>query len=234
MTRWPRRKSGGFTLVELQIALLIVALIAALMSGALRLSSKTWVKVSERQDTAEHRYLLAGYLRRHISSAQFPEVATGEHGAVTGFFGDQEQISFLASFPTFHEGGDLYWWNIKLEGGDSSDHFDLVATYFPFKHDEALRFDNAGVPYVDDVEQTRMVIAENVADLTFAYLDRDEEGAHQWLDEWQPDTASPMLISLNIATSVAGGQDYAPLPEILITPRFAGQRLSREAFDGGF
>ncbi|RLA45473.1 MAG: hypothetical protein DRR06_07195 [Gammaproteobacteria bacterium] len=241
-------RGGGFTLVELQIALLIVALIAALISGALRLSSKTWVAVSAQQDMIEHRYLLAQYLRRHLSSARFMPVNTEKYGSVTGFFGDKEQLSFVATYPAFRQRGELYWWNLKLEADDDSDNDNLVASYFPYDSTgsggsngnagEILAFDNDGGIYRDDIEASRIVIAKNVVGLEFEYFYRDEDGVQQWVEDWLPGRAYPLVIRINIALAERTGRtgkrgEISLLPEILINPRYASQNLYREAFDGG-
>lgn len=275
MTGRPAPRAAGFTLVELQIALLIVAVMAALMSGALRLSSKTWASVNQQRDQVEHRYLLAQYLRRHLSGARFNRVNTEEHGSVTGFFGDREQINFVAAYPAFHNDGELYWWNFRLDRDEDLDQYNLVARYFPYADgsqrnrysggDEGgdwdedededggedasqtletdgfeaenalLKFAKDGSLYIEDVEPVEIVIARDVAELEFEYFYRDQEGVQKWVDEWQPGNIAPLVIRISLATAVeppAGEQDrvYLPLPEILITPRFADQKLHVESF----
>ena len=260
MIRRTRSKAGGFTLVELQIALLIVALMAVLMSGALRIASKTWASVNKQQDIVEHRYLLAQYLRRHVSNARFMNVNTEKYGSVTGFFGNDKQINFVAPFPVFHQSGELYWWNFKLEWNDESGRQDLVASYFPLDDETQgniggnkgvagsrdnrfagetglLKFDNTGTLYKESVLPSHFVIAENVANLEFEYFYRDEEGVQKWVEEWQAGSTTPLVIRINLASATGPSEFedetvYTALPEILITPRFANQKLHQEAFDG--
>ena len=225
-------RAGGFTLVELQIALLIVALMAALISGALRLSSKTWAKVSERQDLVEQRYLLAQYLRRHLSDARFERVATQEFGSVTGFFGNEDQISFIAPYPAFHQDGELYWWTLRLEASGEIDEYNLVADYFRAMEDELVEFDNDERIFIEDVEVEQILISENVSDLSFEYFYEDEDGEQEWISEWEAGALAPLLIKINITliekTEVIG---YSTLPEIVISPRFADQKLHGEVFE---
>jgi prepilin-type N-terminal cleavage/methylation domain-containing protein len=252
MTGRPVPRIGGFTLVELQIALLIVAIMAALMSGALRLSSKTWATVNRQQDQVEHRYLLAQYLRRHLSSARFVPAMTEKYGSVTGFFGDEKQINFVAPFPAFHQDGELYWWNFRLDQDEELNQYNLVASYFPHEDGTSLKpendkhtrrsdgrlleFDNDGVLYIKDVESTQMIVAENIEELRFEYFYRDEKGVQKWVERWEPGTVSPLVIRINLAFARKEGEPvadrkYSILPEILVTPRFADQRLHSEAFE---
>ena len=252
MTDRPAPRAKGFTLVELQIALLIVAILAALMSGALRVSSKTWAAVNKQQAQVEQRYLLAQYLRRHLSSARFMPAMTEEYDSVVGFFGDEKQINFVAPFPAFHQDGELYWWNFKLEHDEELNQYNLIASYFPHGNNASIKsgddnplgrtdnrlleFDNDGVVYIKGVDPTRMLVAENIEELRFEYFSRDEEGVQKWIERWEPSTISPLVIRINLAFARKDGElvadrKYSVLPAILVTPRFADQRLHSEVFE---
>lgn len=270
MNRRSNRRLRGFTLVELQIALLIVAVMAALMSGALRLSAKTWATVNKKQDAVEHRYFLSQYLRRHLGNARFQRVTTEDHGSVTGFFGNRQTINFVAPWPAFHNDGELYWWNLGLEWDEDRQQYDLVASYFPYDdggrdsrdrgsaaadgeegEDEyeripdgrnsvddqyLLKLDNHGRLYFDDVEPSRLVVAKDVLELGFEYFYRDPEGVQKWVEEWQPGNITPLVIRLNLSVSdpgagLDGDKTYTALPEILISPRFADQKLHASVFE---
>ncbi len=275
MTPRPRLPAPGFTLVELQIALLIVAVMAALMSGALRLSSKTWASVHQQQDQVEHRYFLAQYLRRHLSNARFMRVTTADEGTVIGFFGNGETINFVAPWPAFHNDGELYWWNLALQWDEERRQYDLLASYFPYddgsrrprtdssgRDDEddtgeefgassgravnfidpfaeqaLLTLDNDGRLRLGDIEPSTLVLARDVQALEFEYFYRDEEGVQDWLRDWEPGNNTPLVIRVNLdvaetAPGADGGKYYAPLTEIIVTPRFADQKLHADVFDG--
>ena len=260
----------GFTLVELQIALLIVAVMAALMAGALRLSSKTWTTVNNQQDEVEHRYFLAQSLRRHLSNARFMRVTTEDHGSVTGFFGNEETINFVAPWPAFHNDGEFYWWNLALEWNEDWQQYDLVARYFPYddgsrnnrsddepedEEEESEENIRRPTPFIDpfaeqtllkledgrlhleEVEPSTLVVARDVKELAFEYFYRDEEGVQKWVEDWEPGNITPLVIRVKLSVSAAGTESsgdkfYAPLSEILVTPRFADQKLHGGAFDG--
>ena len=265
----------GFTLVELQIALLIVAVMAALMSGALRLSSKTWASVHQQQDQVEHRYFLAQYLRRHLSNARFMRVTTADEGTVIGFFGNGETINFVAPWPAFHNDGELYWWNLALQWDEERRQYDLLASYFPYddgsrrprtdssgRDDEdgtgeefgassgravnfidpfaeqaLLTLDNDGRLRLGDIEPSTLVLARDVQALEFEYFYRDEEGVQKWVEDWEPGNLTPLVIRVNLSVSQTGAESfsdtrYTPLTEIIVTPRFADQKLHADVFDG--
>lgn len=231
MTTKNSSTSSGFTLVELQIAILIVALMAVLISSALRLSSKTWRQVSEQQDVVERRFLLAQYLRRHISNARFMVVASEEYGTVTSFFGDENQINFIAPFPVYRQNGELYWWNFKLEETSVPDHFDLVASYFPVDKDKLVKLDNGDGVFADSANKARFVIANNITELEFEYFYRDEEGDRRWLYNWQPTETPPLLIAIKINISEENKSIINSIPlTVVVAPRFADQQLYGGSF----
>ena len=262
----------GFTLVELQIALLIVAVMAALMSGALRLSSKTWASVHQQQDQVEHRYFLAQYLRRHLGNARFMRVTTEEHGSVIGFFGNEETVNFVAPWPAFHNDGKLYWWNLALRWNEEREQYDLIGSYFPyddgsrqprngdtgreddeedfgentgrtvnfvdpFEEQALLKLDNNGQVRLGEIEPSILVLARDVQQLAFEYFYRDEEGVQKWVEDWEPGNLTPLVIRVNLSVSQTGAESfsdtrYTPLTEIIVTPRFADQKLHADVFDG--
>ena len=253
----PSNPARGFTLVELQIALLIVAAMAALMAGALRLSSKTWTTVNNQQDGVEHRYFLAQYLRRHLSNARFMRVTTEDHGSVTSFFGNEETVNFVAPWPAFHNDGELFWWSIGMEEDEETRQNNLVASYFPYttgalasfssdsrilaeSNTEALKFDKNGAIYLEEVERKQIAVAEGIEKFELAYFYRDEEGIQKWVKEWEVGSLTPLVIQIKVVlysgAKEPGSTDNRSglaLPEIVIQPRFADQKLHLQALESG-
>ena len=236
------RSTRGFTLVELQVALLIIALMSVLMVGALRLASRTWSAVTERQDTAEHRYLITQLLRRHLANARFFRISTDAGLSGMSFFGDRHQVHFVAPFPSFHNDGELYWWTLMQRWNDQQQRTELVMGYFLFDATQPVTLEPDGSLFVEDIEPSVLVIADDITDLELRYFIRDKDGLEAWVDEWELGAETPLVIGLSVRESVAGdGGDSGNnsdsrdihsddlesilLPEILVSPRFSSQEL---------
>lgn len=220
----------GFTLVELQVALLLVAMIAVLLVGALQLSASTWNKVTERQDTVEQRYLIAQFLRRHIANARFDRVRTGEGAVISSFLGDRQQLHFVAPFPLYRNSGDLYWWTLKLV--EEEQNTSLVLEYLPFNAQQTVdTLADGSIEIRDAVENTlygmepvQLVVSETVEVLQLDYFYREDDEPATWVDIWEGGSETPLVVRLRLA-ELAPDQELLWWPELVVSPRFANQQL---------
>ena len=229
----------GFTLVEFQVALLLLALIAVVMVSSLRLGMQTWDKVNTVQDTTERRYLLAQALRRQLTGMRFAKVRTIDSQLIVTFFGSEQSLSFVAPFPTFENDNVLYWWTLSSAMNDETEHYELTLSYIPFSPEEYVEIQPDGTLVVDRLDETDstgdkvpgpppgdpLVLARDVILKEAKYLYRDESGRERWLTEWQPQEDAPVVVSLELAEVGAEGEETL-LPPILVSSRYVGQWLS--------
>ncbi len=222
----------GFTLVELQVALLLVAMISVLLVGTLQLSASTWNKVTERQDVAEQHYLLTSFLRRHLSNARFTRVRTEDGAVITGFLGDQRQVHFIAPFPLYRNSGDLYWWSLKLLTDEKNT---LVLDYMPYNAQQTVELLKDGSLEIKAAVENseplappaRLLLSENIEVLEFDYFYRDIDDREDWVDEWEGGDEVPLVIRLRLA-ELTPDNELAWWPELSVSPRFANQQLFGE------
>lgn len=219
-----RQAAKGFTLVELQVALLLVALIAALLVGALRLASQTWTRVTEKQDRSEHRFLVSRMLRKHLSNMRFLRLRTDRNEIMTSFIGGTEQLYFVAPYPSFNNDGELYWWGIKSVWNDDRDLYQLVMDYFPYLPGEPVIIDGDGSVSYQDQLPTTLAIADNFQLFDAGYYSRDQEGVETWEDQWEPSTSNPLVVRFTLVVTDGDGNE-TELPEIAVAPRFASQQF---------
>lgn len=109
-----RRNEDGFTLIEVLVSLVLLALVLGLLSGVVGFARGTW-DASARLDR-ESGYDVAGnFLRARLGEA-IPMFEPTEAGAVrVAFKGNSESISFVAASPNGPAGAGLY--RFALEGG---------------------------------------------------------------------------------------------------------------------
>lgn len=237
MSLW-QREQRGFTLVELQVALLLVSLIAVLMIGALRVSTQTWDKVTAKQDIAEHRLLVGNLLRKQLGNMRFFRVRKENGELITSFAGDRQSLHFVAAFPTFRNDGALYWWTLKTIWNDEAEHYQLVMDYLPYLAGATVYFDDEGAPYYEegelnverqpeDLQKSRLVIADDLLLGGLSYYSRDSQGVEEWDDEWEDGTQTPLVIQLVLTEVDSEGNEFE-LPEIAVAPHFASQQLFSE------
>ncbi len=223
--------SRGFTLVELQIAIVIMAMISLLLLGALRLTSQTWSKVSARQDAAEQQFLLSQLLRRHLSNARFFKVRLSSGETVDTFMGGQEYLHYVAPFPRFINDGELYWWTLKIAWDESHQQEVLLLDYQPFNSSASVTWDGDATTFIEGQPSQRLVLEPNIDQLSLAYYGdisgssgAASGGEEAWYKEWPAGdlsvSAVPRLISVKVTRD--DPEVYQLWPEIVLGLNYAG------------
>ncbi|MBQ0719467.1 MAG: prepilin-type N-terminal cleavage/methylation domain-containing protein [Gammaproteobacteria bacterium] len=223
MSRGKALHSRGFTLVELQIAIVIMAMISLLLLGALRLTSQTWSKVTARQDAAEHQFLLSQLLRRHLSGARFFKIRLSSGEAVDSFIGGRDYLHYVAPFPHFINDGELFWWTLKIAWDEHYQQEVLVLDYQPFNSSMSLSWDGGSSIALDNQQSQRLVLEPNVEHLELAYYGDASDAGEEWHEEW-PDgdlfpSAVPSLLRVNVAR--VESTVYQAWPEIVLGLSYA-------------
>lgn len=219
---------SGFTLVEIQIAIFLMALIALLIAGALRLSAQTWSKVADKQDVSEHQFFVARFLRAHLSNARFYSISTASGARVYSFFGGENYVHFVAPLPSFASGDELFWWTLREHQFTDQAEPSLVLEYMPFdeKGIVSLGVDNQLV--ISDAISTPVVLEQKLVNFKINYFRETDAGSGhgEWLDEWPQERIFPLLLSLDLVALSGLNSvielDYKPL---LIAPTFTGQEM---------
>jgi len=198
----------GFTLVELQIAIVIMAMISLLLLGALRLTSQTWGSVTARQDAAEKQFLLSQVLRRHLSAAHFVTIKLSSGEQVDSFFGGRDYLHYVAPFPRFINDGALYWWTLKIVWDENYQQQVLVLDYQAFDRALELSWDgDSSITSEGEVSQ-RLVLAADIDTLTLAYFGDSDGQGPTWRQEWLAEEGSaptaPQLLRLQMVPLESG------------------------------
>ena len=167
---------GGFTLVELVMAITILALIVGSITAGLRLASVTIERGEDIAREAARLRAVVGVMERSIRSADPLPVSVGGH---TKFFfiGTDKRLMFLTaqSAAVFGAEGSrlVSFHEIYGPGGGLA-----VSTVSPFRAE--------GLDMWEGIENPR-ILAPGAQDLEFSYSPGpDKFGSWEWLPEWDP------------------------------------------------
>jgi general secretion pathway protein J len=202
-----RARSSGFTLVELTIALVLMAGIAAVLFGSLSLAARSWDSGEAVAQQVSDMRATQSYLRTQISEA-YPQRLRMVVEMPLLFAGERDEIRYAAALPARVAEGGVYYFRVAVvRTGEKSQ---LVQ--------ERTVPDTAALREPEFRDPERAVLADGIAELRIAYFGRDagasEVDEPTWRDRWDDKQRPPMLVRFDVKT-VKG----AAWPTLVVEPR---------------
>lgn len=191
----------GFTLLELLIAVSLLGLLFAALTGGLRFGTKAWQTSAERLSQSDELQLVYRTLRRQISTsldAPGDLVSDRQQGS---FEGRRDRLSFVGGAPAqamapglFH----LEFYLVPDEVGQAlALHWERLGT-------TATRTDN------DNVEP----LLRGLRSIEFSYFGKTRrEDTARWLNEWRDNPGLPALVRITVEFV---DSTHTPWPDIII------------------
>lgn len=206
-----RNARRGFTLLELLIALAILAMIAGSVAAGIRLAAGSIERGEAVTRDAARLRAAVGIFERALMSADPLPIPVGD--TTTAFFaGEEKSIRFLtAGAPLTTHGGGLrlisFFERTGGEGGGIA-----VATTSPFRAEGAERWEGT--------EKARILVPGG-RELAFFYSPGPtEEGAWEWFPAWNPKETGRLPAAVRVEFSVASPS--GPRKTAFVVPMPAG------------
>jgi general secretion pathway protein J len=210
-TRFRATKSAasGFTLIELIIALVLMALIASLMFGSLSMAARSWDGGEAKADEVSSMRQAQAFLREQIE-AELPLRLKKAAELPLMFAGEHDELRYVAAMPPRVQEGGAYFFRLAvMRSGDKSQ---LVL--------ERTIPDPAATANPEFTAAEHSVLAEGIAELRISYFGRDANAADVdvpgWRDRWDDQQRLPLLIRIDVKP-VKG----MPWPTLVVEPRRA-------------
>ena len=192
------RRDRGFTLIELVLALSIVAVMVTILFGGLRLGLRAWQRGEERADLLEHTRSMAQLLEQSFAGA-FPYRAQVDQTsqAVVLFQGETEKVSFVTMSSPVPVGPNIPFTatTLSLDSGSAP----------------GLAIRQKALPNFDPWEKvTPSLLDPTVVGIKFRYM-RDTEGG-SWEETWDgaEERALPRAIEVTVSAMVNGRVEEQP------------------------
>ena len=212
-----RKRTAGFTLLELTIALVLLALMGAVLYGALGFAGTSWDKGEAKVDATSGMRLAQEFMRAQLEQqhplrmrkvAEFPLL----------FFGDRNEIRYAAALPSRVAAGGI--WYYRLSVGDDVRGPLVLERMVP-------DVNGTRVPDFNDAEKS--IIVTGIAEIRFAYYGRDGGSSNadepSWRDRWDNAQRLPLLVRIDVIP-----KQGPAWPTLVVAPRNAPEAGCR-AFD---
>ncbi|MBV8978727.1 MAG: prepilin-type N-terminal cleavage/methylation domain-containing protein [Alphaproteobacteria bacterium] len=194
-----KRSDGGFTLLELLVALTLLAFLSVALVAALRFGTASWRK-SQDTNLQLHDIREAASAIEHTLARIYPKFIDRPPATpFVDFDGGQTRMQFFVADP---RSGFLMRTVLSAERSGP-----LLS----------LRFKDEPDIVAWDAAPGRQLLG-GLSGLAFAYFGQaDGERGAAWHSSWHRQSALPTLIRVRIAS----GDRRGPVPEVLIAPRIA-------------
>lgn len=206
--RQGRQASGGFTLLELLVAMTLLGLLTTALFGGLRLGTRVW-EASDRTFNDESSVLTIQRFLRNRLEQTFPARHRDDDGSgPIVFSGDRTALRFTSTMPDSLGPGPFIM-ELSLQHGPNQE-----AT-----HDLTLRWRTIGTDE-DDIAGAadKRVLVGELATIGFAYFGAkdDPRSLPAWHSTWQDQERLPDLIRLEIRPGEGASTEWPPL---IVSPR---------------
>lgn len=201
MTPQPRSRAGGFTLIEVLLATVLLAAGLALAFAAV----KSVMMVSARGEAiasqSERVRAVEGFMRRRLASAM--PVAMGvdaESGDLQLFIGEPHRMRFVADVPDYLGRGGPYLHDLRISGIADQRRLDI-----------ALTLVQGGQQIPEQPPRGAENLADGLRAVRFRYRGVDPASGQlgDWQDQWTTHERMPLLVSIQIEP--ARGTEWPPL-----------------------
>jgi general secretion pathway protein J len=201
-----RRAEAGFTLLEIIVAVVILAMIMTTAFGALRLGDRSWEAGIKRAAESEQLRSTGNLLRRQFNQI-VPMVWTVDNEPRIAFNGEQRQVQFIATAPQHHGATGLFEFTLSAEG--TEDDVRLVLNYTLFNPDQT----SLGPPDGG----RRVQLAERLKSVELEYFgSRKADETPAWHAQWDTEqTTYPEMVRLRVERE-SGALQW---PELLLSLR---------------
>ncbi len=181
------RRQRGFTLIEVMLAIALVAIIMAMAYGGFRASVRATSSGEAVIEETNRLRVVQQFVRRQLmqTRALVIEQPEGEEEVVR-FQGDRDFVRFVASLPGYLSYGGPYVQQLSIERGNEGQ--DLVFYYAML---------NGYEPGALEATTDGIVLMEGLSRAEFIFLDVDEEGNETfWTDFWEFPERLPLAVGL--------------------------------------
>ena len=191
-------RQAGFTLLELMVAMALLALLGLTLAGGMRFGLQAWNRVDSRLDRGEPIASSQVLLRRLLEQAM--PLPAGTASGVIAFSGRAAALRFIGRLPERAAAPGLNEVTLRLEPGDGGAK--LVLSWQP------LGGAGAGTG-------NRKTLLEGVATGHFRYYGSAADGRPaDWQEEWTNAHGLPRLVALDLTFR----DDRIVWPPLMIAP----------------
>lgn len=199
---------AGFTLLEMLVAVTLMALITMLLTGSLSFGVRVW-ESSERLDERSRVASVQRLVFQWLQEAEQMRMPGEENDPLRGVFeGNSRALRFMGVQQGIGLPGG-YYLNELYVSGDEEDAPALILRR------RLVQPGSSGLTEATpETDGDRRVLVDNIAEVEIAYFGREAVSANpEWLDTWSGRLDLPLLVRIRLRFTPDDKRDW---PELVV------------------
>ena len=192
-------RQGGFTLVELIIALLILAMVMTLCASGFKFGTRVWSEIDTQAEHIDSMQAVQEFMRSSVSNSLSLDRFTedeDEKELESLFLGDTDRIKYVSNSPKYGIEDYLYEYELYLD----HERKQLAIRYRPYNITTNNEIDNSSSVLLDGVEDIKIEY--------FSGFEDEVIPGRSWTAHWSNQFALPLLIRISL--TLEDQQKYWP------------------------
>ena len=198
-------------MIELMIALVLLALMSAVLFGSLNLAGRSSEAGTAKAEASSGMRLAGDYLRTQLA-AQHPQCMHKIQDFPLLFGGESDQLRYAAQLPGRVGLGGVWYYRLKLATVAGRQQPSLIL--------ERMIPDLSAPDRPDFADAEHSVLADDIKELKFGYFGVNTgagvDEAPTWREQWDDPQLLPQLIRVDVTP-----ERGSPWPTLVIAPREA-------------
>ena len=206
-----RANARGFTMIELMIALVLLALMSAVLFGSLNLAGRSADAGAAKAEATSGMRLAGDYLRTQLAAQHSQRMRKIQDFPLL-FGGEADQLRYAAPLPGRVGLGGMWYYRLKLATVAGRQKPSLIL--------ERIIPDVNSPDRLDFNDAERSVLADDIKELKIGYYGVNTGGSVDdtptWRDQWDDPQLLPQLIRVDVTP-----EKGSAWPTLVIAPREA-------------
>lgn len=198
------QRAGGFTLIEVLLATVLLAAGLALAFATLTAANGTALRGERLAAESERMRAVEGFVRRRLAAARPMAFESPDDAPPLRFAGEPDRVRFVADLPHYLGQGGPYLHDFRIEPDPATDGAVRVLV--------DLRMVLGGQALPDPGGRPPELLVEGLRSGAFRYRAAGEDGgAGPWQDRWEETGRLPLVVELQLE-----GLDGRPWPPVRV------------------